>query len=101
MDLQHDREESRLLSVGTHAHGLVLWKDRLITLDSEGSALVAVHPSNGSRRVIWRVSLKGHLNGLAQSNYKEVIDAGWAILNIWPLCRSAADTTCAGLNFGI
>ncbi len=57
MDLQHDREESRLRSVGTHAHGLVMWRDMLLVLDSEDSALVAVNPSSGSSEVIWKVRL--------------------------------------------
>ena len=61
MDLQHDRVESRIKSVGTHAHGLVLWRDMLVLLDSGDSALVVVHPSSGSRNVIWRVSLESRL----------------------------------------
>lgn len=65
MDLQHDREESRLRSVGTHAHGLVLWRDMLVLLDSEDSSLVVVHPSSGSRDVIWRVSLQSRWRELA------------------------------------
>ena len=65
VDLEHDREESRLRSVGTHAHGLVVWRDRLVVLDSEDSALVAVHPSSGSREIIWRVSLKSSLRHLS------------------------------------
>ena len=64
MDLQRDREESRLHSVGTHAHGLVLWRDMLLVLDSEDSALVAVHPGSGRREVVWRVSLKIYLGQL-------------------------------------
>ena len=68
MDLRTDREEFRLLSVGTHAHGLVLWQDRLMLLDSEGSALIAVHPSSIRREVVWRVSFRTCLSSLAQSD---------------------------------
>ncbi len=64
VDLQHDREESRLHSVGTHAHGLVMWRDVLVVLDSEDSALIAVHWSSDRREVIWRVSLKSWLRQL-------------------------------------
>lgn len=59
MNVHHGSEDFRLLSIGTHAHGLVLWHDMIVTLDSEGSALVTIHPSSRSRDVIWKVSLPG------------------------------------------
>ena len=56
VDPEHGTEESRLRSVGTHAHGLVLWRDGIVTLDSEGSALVVLEPSSGSKDIIWKVN---------------------------------------------
>lgn len=57
INLEHGTTEMRLPSVGVHAHGLVLWHDKLILLDSEGSALVAIHPPSSTPDIIWRVSL--------------------------------------------
>ncbi len=57
MNLKHGTTEMRLASVGAHAHGLVLWHDALILLDSEGSALVAIHPPSSTPDIIWRVSV--------------------------------------------
>jgi hypothetical protein len=56
INLNHGTTEMRLPSVGVHAHGLVLWHDELILLDSEGSALVAIHPPSSTPDIIWRVS---------------------------------------------
>lgn len=57
VNLEHGTEESRLLSAGTHAHGLVLWRDKIVTLDSEEGAVVVLEPSSGSRDIIWKVGL--------------------------------------------
>ena len=57
VDLEHGTEESRLRSIGTHAHGLVLWRDKVVTLDSEEGTVGVLQPSSGSMDIIWKVSL--------------------------------------------
>jgi len=41
--------------IGTHAHGLVMWGDMLLTLDSAHSALMSIESKTGQRRVLWQV----------------------------------------------
>lgn len=41
--------------VGMHAHGLVIWGDMLLILDSGHGALVAVHSATGQRQKMWQV----------------------------------------------
>ena len=67
VNLEHGTEESRLLSAATHAHGLVLWRDKIVILDSEEGAVVVLEPSSGSRDIIWRVRLRTHAFALPKS----------------------------------
>ncbi len=60
VDLDRGTEQSCLRAIGTHAHGLVLWRDRIVTLDSEEGAVVVLEPSSGGRDAIWKVSLPDH-----------------------------------------
>lgn len=41
--------------IGTHAHGLVIWGDMLLTLDSAHSALVSIKSKTGQKRLLWQV----------------------------------------------
>jgi hypothetical protein len=49
------RVTAEVKHVGLKAHGLVLWQDQFVMLDSENGALVAVEPASGSVRQIWKV----------------------------------------------
>ena len=44
--------------VGMHAHGLVIWGDMLLILDSGHGALVAVHSATGHRQKMWQVKIR-------------------------------------------
>ena len=73
INLNHGTTEMRLPSVGVHAHGLVLWHDKLILLDSEGSALVAIHPPSSTPDIIWRVSPAEAQRARIPSRWRETV----------------------------
>ena len=61
MDLESGGAVLRHRGIGSHAHGIVLWQQDILCLDSEGGALVSVERDSGSRSVLWRVRMAGLL----------------------------------------
>lgn len=55
VDLAQGRVVRRLKGIGTKSHGLVWWQDSLLMLDSDGGALIRVHPSDGSWTSLYKV----------------------------------------------
>ncbi len=60
MDLASGKELRRIGGIGSKAHGLTFWQNKVLTLDSEGGALVAVDTSkdpasNDHVEKLWQV----------------------------------------------
>ena len=58
--------ERRLGGVGTKSHGLVFWEGSIVMLDSDGGALLRVHPAAGNATRLWATPQRDrYLKGLA------------------------------------
>ena len=55
VDLKSGMQAVRHKHVGTHAHGLVIWGNVLLVLDSAHSALVRVDSVTGQKQTLWQV----------------------------------------------
>ncbi|KAL4458606.1 hypothetical protein ABPG75_013471 [Micractinium tetrahymenae] len=70
VDLTSGKELQRIGGIGAKAHGLTFWQNKVLTLDSEGGALVAVDTgkdpgSTGQVEKLWQVAEPGkYLKGL-------------------------------------
>lgn len=81
------KEVLRIQGVGHEAHGLVEWQECFIMLDSEGAALVALHPATGDVDELWKV--RQSVQGVESGELPEKHLMLWPKVYAYPLA-------CAG-----